>query len=51
MNLVVDNTVEETGGEKIEMGMVVPFFELWIEFLQVIRGNSVLMFEPLEKIQ
>lgn len=26
MNLVVDNTVEETGGEKIEMGMVVSSF-------------------------
>jgi len=39
MNLVIDNTVEEVSKtEKNEIGMV------------VIRGNSVVMMEPLEKV-
>jgi len=39
MNLVIDNTVEEVSpSERNEIGMV------------VIRGNSVVMMEPLEKI-
>jgi len=39
MNLVIDNTIEEvSGSERNEIGMV------------VIRGNSVVMIEPLEKI-
>jgi len=39
MNLVIDNTVEEVSPtERTEIGMV------------VIRGNSVVMMEPLEKI-
>jgi len=39
MNLVIDNTVEEvSANERSEIGMV------------VIRGNSVVMLEPLEKI-
>jgi len=39
MNLVIDNTVEEVSqNERNEIGMV------------VIRGNSVVMIEPLEKI-
>jgi len=39
MNLVIDNTIEEVSGtERNEIGMV------------VIRGNSVVMIEPLEKI-
>jgi len=39
MNLVIDNTVEEvSANERNEIGMV------------VIRGNSVVMLEPLEKI-
>jgi len=39
MNLVIDNTVEEVSpNERNEIGMV------------VIRGNSVVLLEPLEKI-
>jgi small nuclear ribonucleoprotein G len=39
MNLVLDNTVEEvSANERNEIGMV------------VIRGNSVVMMEPLERI-
>jgi len=39
MNLVIDNTLEEVSQhERNEIGMV------------VIRGNSVVMIEPLEKI-
>jgi len=39
MNLVIDNTVEEISpNERNEIGMV------------VIRGNSVVLLEPLEKI-
>jgi len=39
MNLVLENTVEEvSGSERNEIGMV------------VIRGNSVVMMEPLEKV-
>jgi len=39
MNLVIDNTVEEISQtERNEIGMV------------VIRGNSVVLLEPLEKI-
>ena len=39
MNLVLDNTIEEVSAtERNEIGMV------------VIRGNSVVLMEPLEKI-
>ncbi|KAL2002007.1 hypothetical protein VTN02DRAFT_861 [Thermoascus thermophilus] len=39
MNIVLDEAVEEkTGGEKVRLGMV------------VIRGNSVVMLEALERI-
>jgi len=39
MNLVIDNTIEEVSpNERTDIGMV------------VIRGNSVVMMEPLEKI-
>ncbi|GBG74497.1 hypothetical protein CBR_g18907 [Chara braunii] len=38
MNLVVDSTIEVVGNERNEIGMV------------VIRGNSVVMIEALEKI-
>ncbi|KAK6916156.1 LSM domain, eukaryotic/archaea-type [Dillenia turbinata] len=38
MNLVVDNTVEVNGNEKIDIGMV------------VIRGNSVVTVEALEPV-
>jgi len=39
MNLVLDNSIEEvSASERNEIGMV------------VIRGNSVVMFEPLEKL-
>ncbi|KAL9256053.1 putative small nuclear ribonucleoprotein G [Drosera capensis] len=39
MNLVIDNTVEENGNEKNEIGTV------------VIRGNSVVTVEALEPVQ
>eukprot|EP01115_Flamella_aegyptia_P002832 TRINITY_DN14099_c0_g1_i1.p1 TRINITY_DN14099_c0_g1~~TRINITY_DN14099_c0_g1_i1.p1 ORF type:complete len:86 (+),score=18.88 TRINITY_DN14099_c0_g1_i1:29-259(+) len=39
MNLVLDNTIEEVGpNERNDIGMV------------VIRGNSVVLIEPLEKV-
>ncbi|KAL8215274.1 hypothetical protein R6Q57_004723 [Mikania cordata] len=38
MNLVIDNTVEVNGDEKIDIGMV------------VIRGNSVVIVETLEPV-
>ncbi|KAL6496327.1 hypothetical protein OROGR_029585 [Orobanche gracilis] len=38
MNLVIDNTVEVTGNEKTDIGMV------------VIRGNSVVTVEALEPV-
>ncbi|KAD4385037.1 hypothetical protein R6Q59_026646 [Mikania micrantha] len=38
MNLVIDNTVEVNGDEKIDIGMV------------VIRGNSVVTVEALEPV-
>lgn len=39
MNLVIDNTIEEVSAtERNNIGMV------------VIRGNSVVMMEPLEKV-
>ncbi|KAI0528645.1 probable small nuclear ribonucleoprotein G [Dendrobium catenatum] len=38
MNLVIDNTVDVSGNEKNDIGMV------------VIRGNSVVMIEALEPV-
>ncbi|XP_033119410.1 small nuclear ribonucleoprotein G-like [Anneissia japonica] len=38
MNLVVDEAVEERGNEKYEIGMV------------VIRGNSIILLEALERV-
>lgn len=53
---MLDDAVEEKdGGEKVRLGMVVRFGSenhmnrsLWS--LQVIRGNSVVMLEALERI-
>ncbi|GJP44879.1 hypothetical protein CLOM_g9098 [Closterium sp. NIES-68] len=39
MNLVLDNTVEVSGADKTDIGMV------------VIRGNSVIMIEALESVR
>lgn len=66
MNLVLDEAFEEkAGGEKVAIGMVVGFLFLFFFFshlqsvgglvlmngvLQVIRGNSVVMLEALERI-
>ncbi|XP_071949021.1 small nuclear ribonucleoprotein G-like [Antedon mediterranea] len=38
MNLVIDEAVEERGNEKHEIGMV------------VIRGNSIILLEALERV-
>jgi small nuclear ribonucleoprotein G len=54
MNLVLDNTIEEVSpSERNEIGMVVcvqPHCYSVTYFYKVIRGNSVVMMEPLEKI-
>ncbi|CAI7782814.1 unnamed protein product, partial [Closterium sp. NIES-54] len=39
MNLVLDNTVEMSGDDRTDIGMV------------VIRGNSVIMIEALESVR
>ena len=60
MNIVLDDAVEEkAGGEKVGIGQVVRLqhirphslnkFRL-TESLQVIRGNSVVMLEALERM-
>lgn len=67
MNVVIDETVEECrDGTKNNIGMVVctattfykPPKELYLSFqltecfvLQVIRGNSIVMVEGLERVQ
>ncbi|KAI9779991.1 MAG: hypothetical protein M1835_004596 [Candelina submexicana] len=53
LNIVLDEAVEEkAGGEKVRIGMV--FYEwtsvLMLFIAQVIRGNSVVMLEALERI-
>lgn len=57
LNIVLDDAVEEKdGGEKVRLGMVVSWhMSLNIEQeanmgAQVIRGNSVVMLEALERI-
>lgn len=64
MNIVLDEAVEEKdGGEKIRLGMVVcntrfppstqslfPLEHTLTSMRQVIRGNSVVMLEALERI-
>lgn len=58
MNVVLDDAVEEKdGGEKVRLGMVVSTYILeyfgamqMLILLQVIRGNSVVMLEALERI-
>lgn len=58
MNLVLDEAFEEKpGGEKVAAGMVVrtrhsPIRRLreYAKELQVIRGNSIVMLEALERI-
>ncbi|KAL6715968.1 hypothetical protein ACLMJK_006930 [Lecanora helva] len=49
LNIVLDEAVEEkAGGEKVRIGMVVWFRANVL--LAVIRGNSVVMLEALERI-
>ena len=56
MNIVLDEAVEEKdGGEKVKLGMVVRIMLNWniramLTVEQVIRGNSVVMLEALERI-
>ena len=56
MNIVLDEAVEEKdGGEKVKLGMVVRITLNWniramLTVEQVIRGNSVVMLEALERI-
>jgi small nuclear ribonucleoprotein G len=58
LNVVLDDAVEEKdGGEKVKLGMVVsrpilPDFVgiMLTPYSQVIRGNSVVMLEALERI-
>lgn len=59
MNIVLDEAFEEkVGGEKVAIGMTVsspdcsrpPDHWLIDIFFQVIRGNSVVMLEALERI-
>ena len=56
MNIVLDEAVEEKdGGEKVKLGMVVRITLIWniramLTVEQVIRGNSVVMLEALERI-
>jgi small nuclear ribonucleoprotein G len=57
LNIVLDEAVEEKdNGEKVRLGMVVCFPDLQslgkqeLTRLQVIRGNSVVMLEALERI-
>jgi small nuclear ribonucleoprotein G len=57
LNIVLDEAVEEKdGGEKVRLGMVVCIVPSAIlatstdSFAQVIRGNSVVMLEALERI-
>ena len=58
MNIVLDDAVEEKdGGEKVRLGMVVCSLKLSTMLVtpgliatQVIRGNSVVMLEALERI-
>lgn len=60
MNIVLDEAVEEKdGGEKVKIGMVVCPPSLVISYFrrmchpltsQVIRGNSIVMLEALERI-
>jgi len=53
---VLDEAVEEKdGGEKVKLGMVVRIMLNWniramLTVEQVIRGNSVVMLEALERI-
>ena len=53
---MLDDAVEEKeGGEKVRIGMVVSLeitcsWNIWLIRTQVIRGNSVVMLEALEKI-
>lgn len=55
LNIVLDEAVEEKdGGEKVRLGMVVgcrcPSCRALLIATQVIRGNSVVMLEALERI-
>uniref|UniRef100_G3MKA9 Small nuclear ribonucleoprotein G n=1 Tax=Amblyomma maculatum TaxID=34609 RepID=G3MKA9_AMBMU len=61
MNLVLDETVEETkGGEKHNIGMVVSSFDapscgfdcdhFFAFHLQVVRGNSIVLLESQDRI-
>jgi len=56
LNIVLDEAVEEKdGGEKVKLGMVVRITLIWniramLTVEQVIRGNSVVMLEALERI-
>ncbi|OTA08188.1 hypothetical protein A9Z42_0091330 [Trichoderma parareesei] len=52
LNIVLDEAVEEKdGGEKIRLGMVETSSRLLeVNGKQVIRGNSVVMLEALERI-
>ena len=59
MNLVIDDTVEECkDGTKNNIGMVVSFIvtvrEIHVNYVticfQVIRGNSIIMLEALERV-